>query len=69
MESTKLIQIGFSLSNAQGEQPLRPSTWQFHLHFDLGSENVERDSIEMLQSAGIDFDRLRKEGIPQRKFA
>jgi len=32
-------------------------------------ENVERDSIEMLQAAGINFDRLKKDGIPQRRFA
>jgi hypothetical protein len=69
VESTKLIQIGFSLANANGDLPATTTSWQFHLHFDLSRENVERESIEMLQGAGINFERLKREGIPAGRFA
>lgn len=32
----KLIQVGISLSNEQGEVPEENITWQFNFRFDLG---------------------------------
>jgi hypothetical protein len=69
VEKTKLIQIGLTLADPSGSLPSRISTWQFHLEFDLSKENIVADSIKLLKEAGIDFHKLKSEGIPQRRFA
>ena len=69
VEHTRLIQIGLTVADLHGSLPARVSTWQFHLEFDLGKENIVNDSIKLLKEAGIDFQKLKEEGIPQRRFA
>eukprot|EP00998_Keelungia_sp_KM082_P011344 NODE_759_length_1657_cov_142.803922_g749_i0.p1 GENE.NODE_759_length_1657_cov_142.803922_g749_i0~~NODE_759_length_1657_cov_142.803922_g749_i0.p1 ORF type:complete len:372 (+),score=64.28 NODE_759_length_1657_cov_142.803922_g749_i0:111-1118(+) len=65
----KLIQVGITLTNARGEVPEGACTWQFHFHFDLANDMYAQDSIDLLQQAGIDFDRLKQDGIDQWDFA
>lgn len=69
VERTKLIQVGFTLADPLGRLPFRAATWQFHLEFDLQRESIVPESIQLLRQAGIDFDRLRTQGIPHRRFA
>jgi CCR4-NOT transcription complex subunit 7/8 len=69
VERTKLIQVGFTLADPLGNLPARAATWQFHLEFDLQRESIVPESIQMLKKAGIDFERLRTNGIPHRRFA
>ncbi|EIJ89080.1 CCR4-NOT transcription complex subunit 7/8 [Nematocida parisii] len=63
-----LIQLGISLSNEKGEKPI-PSTWQFNFHFDKKGSMSARESMYVLEQAGIDFDRLYKDGINIEVFA
>ncbi|KAH9385679.1 CCR4-NOT transcription complex subunit 7/8 [Nematocida major] len=57
-----LIQLGISLSNESGEKPM-PSTWQFNFHFDKEGSMSAQESMLVLEQAGIDFDRLSRDGI------
>lgn len=57
-----LIQMGISLSNEKGESP-SPSTWQFNFYFDKKASMSAQESMQILEHAGIDFDKLHKDGI------
>ncbi|KAK6843707.1 CCR4-NOT transcription complex subunit 7 [Apiospora arundinis] len=46
-----------------------PIAWQFNFHFSLKHDMANLSSIESLREAGIDFDRLEREGIEANKFA
>ena len=63
VNQTNLIQVGLTLADAEGRTPWPCCSWQFHLAFDLASERGARESIELLQKAGIPFDQLPLRGI------
>ena len=58
VDKLKLIQLGITLTNAKGEKPPNTTTWQFNLKF-----------ISLLYNCGINFNKLKKEGISHRLFA
>lgn len=53
----KLIQVGFTLVNAQGQLPPNNDVWQFNFHFSLGDDMYSAESIELLRAAGFDFNK------------
>ncbi|KAH9487298.1 Poly(A) ribonuclease pop2 [Psilocybe cubensis] len=57
----KIIQVGITLANEDGEFPQEISTW----HDDMFTP----DSVEQLQKAGIDFGRHEEFGILPNDFA
>lgn len=59
----KVIQLGISLSNADGESPDDCTTWQFNFSFNLAQDMYAQDSIELLTSSGIDFAEHERNGI------
>ncbi|KAI5180713.1 CCR4-NOT transcription complex subunit 7/8 [Nematocida sp. AWRm80] len=63
-----LIQLGISLSNEQGETP-EPCTWQFNFQFDRSKNMSSQESMYLLEQAGINFDKLSKDGIRIDCFA
>jgi len=65
----KIIQLGISLADENGNLPAGVSTWQFNFEFDLDNDESSKDSIELLLNAGIDFQRLKTHGIPVHLFA
>jgi CCR4-NOT transcription complex subunit 7/8 len=65
----KLIQLGLTFSDRNGETPSGVCTWQFNFKFDLSMDMYAQDSIDLLQSSGMDFDRIHKNGIEPSKFA
>lgn len=65
----KIIQLGLTFSDSNGNQPPETSTWQFNFHFDLGSDMFAPESVELLQKAGIDFGRHQEIGIMPNHFA
>lgn len=69
VDNLKLIQVGISLADENGETPKPTSTWQFNLKYDLNTEKYAKDSINLLQEAGINFDQLKERGIPDIRFA
>ncbi|KAK8041903.1 ccr4-not core complex subunit [Apiospora rasikravindrae] len=46
-----------------------PIAWQFNFRFDINKDMANQSSIESLREAGIDFDRLEREGIVSNEFA
>ncbi|KAH6654388.1 CAF1 family ribonuclease [Truncatella angustata] len=46
-----------------------PYAWQFNFHFDVKEDMANESSIQSLQQAGIDFDKLRLDGIDPNAFA
>ena len=69
VDQLKLIQLGITLTNSKGEQPPNTTTWQFNLQFDLDKEVYSSESISLLQKCGINFNKLKEDGIPHKLFA
>lgn len=65
----KLIQLGITFYNHEGERPPGISTFQFNFKFCLGEDMYAQDSIDMLTQAGIQFKRHEEEGIDMTDFA
>jgi len=71
VNSLKLIQLGITLTNKNGEYPTKIPyhTWQFNFKYDEKKDLYSEDSLNLLKSAGIDFEKLKKNGIEHQKFA
>ncbi|EJC97855.1 CAF1-domain-containing protein [Fomitiporia mediterranea MF3/22] len=65
----KIIQIGLTLSDAEGNLPDDVCTWQFNFQFDLQEDMFSPDSIELLRESGLNFQRHLTEGIQPNDFA
>lgn len=65
----KIIQIGITLMNVDGKVPEPVSTWQFNFNFDIDSDPQAATSIALLQNCGIDFAKLKRNGISPLYFA
>jgi CCR4-NOT transcription complex subunit 7/8 len=68
VDNLNLIQFGITLTNEHGNSP-NGNIWQFNLKFDLNREKFAPDSISMLMASGINFNKLRSNGIPYDLFA
>ncbi|KEZ44827.1 Ccr4-not core complex subunit [Scedosporium apiospermum] len=53
----------------RGSQASFPCSWQFNFKFSLKDDMYNEKSIESLQSAGIDFNALERDGIDPHDFA
>lgn len=69
VDQMKIIQLGLSLMDENGNTPPECSTWQFNFHFDLDEDMYAQDFIDMLVSCGIQFRRHKNEGIDHYLFA
>ena len=69
VDNLKLIQVGINLTNSKGEQPPNTTTWQFNLKFDYEKDPNSSESIKLLYNSGIDFNKLKNDGIPHKLFA
>ena len=67
-ESLKLIQLGITLSNSKGENPRPFHTWQFNFEFDYLKDKYSEPSLKLLMSSGINFNKLKENGINHKKF-
>jgi len=65
----KIIQIGISLGDSQGNVPNVVCTWQFNFKFDITSDPHLLRAINMLQKSGIDFGKFNQDGIDVYDFA
>jgi CCR4-NOT transcription complex subunit 7/8 len=65
----KIIQLGMCFCDQHGNHPPGVNTWQFNFQFDVNSDMYAQDSLEMLEKAGLDFDRHRTDGIDVNTFA
>lgn len=71
INSLKLIQLGITLRNKKGEYPTKYPyyTWQFNFKFDVQKDIFSPKSIKLLKNAGINFEKLSKNGIDYKVFA
>lgn len=83
MDLLKIIQLGLTFFNADGEVPstsaleglmpngalmICPTTWTFNFKFSLEGDMYNEDSITLLKKAGCDFDKLARDGIDEDDF-
>jgi CCR4-NOT transcription complex subunit 7/8 len=69
VDNLKMIQLGITLTNEEGMSPASGCTWQFNFKFDLNNDTYLKESISLLEVAGIDFHRFNHEGIDVDYFA
>lgn len=68
MNQSKVIQLGISISKENGETPKPISTWQFNFHFDKKTDDFNKESITLLEKAGLNFEKHEQQGIPHQVF-
>lgn len=64
----KIIQLGITLSDADGKVPVGTHTWQFNFKFSLDDDTFAQDSIDLLSKSGIDFQEHQVRGIDTLDF-
>lgn len=65
----KIIQLGLTFSNEDGELAPGVCTYQFNFKFSLSDDIYAQDSIDLLTRSGIDFRRHEEYGIDVLYFA
>lgn len=65
----RIIQLGLTFYDRQGERRPKTSTWQFNFQFSVSEDMYAQDSIDMLVQAGIQFIRHEQDGINPQDFA
>ena len=64
----KIIQLGLTFSDGNGNYPTGTITYQFNFHFDLDKHMWADDSIKLLERSGLNFQRHRDQGIKATDF-
>jgi CCR4-NOT transcription complex subunit 7/8 len=59
----KLIQLGLSFTDGQGNWAEGCTCWQFNFKFSLKDDMFAQDSIDLLKTSGIDFEAFENYGI------
>ncbi|CAG2164331.1 unnamed protein product [Oppiella nova] len=72
VDELQVIQVGLTLMDGYGRTPydrVGVSTWQFNFRFNLNVDKHSADSIHLLMSSELNFQRLATEGIVSQDFA
>eukprot|EP01118_Nematostelium_gracile_P017631 TRINITY_DN759_c0_g1_i1.p1 TRINITY_DN759_c0_g1~~TRINITY_DN759_c0_g1_i1.p1 ORF type:complete len:295 (-),score=56.28 TRINITY_DN759_c0_g1_i1:86-970(-) len=64
----KLIQLGLTFSDHEGNLPPSVCTWQFNFKFNLNEDMYAQDSIDLLIRSGIEFSKNEEKGIDVADF-
>jgi len=59
----KIIQLGLTFTDENGNLPPGVCTWQFNFKFNLKEDMYAQDSIDLLTRSGIDFRQHEEKGI------
>ncbi len=65
----KVIQLGLTLADENGQLVSENSIWQFNFQFDLESDECSKNAETFLKKSGIDFEKLKTDGISHDTFA
>lgn len=65
----RIIQLGLTFLDENGQTPPMYSTWQFNFKFNLTEDMYAQDSIDLLTNSGIQFKDHEKDGIDPQDFA
>jgi len=65
----KIIQLGITLADSNGNMTTPTSTWQFNLVFNLKKDAHQSESIDLLIKAGLDLNKHAEHGIPATTFS
>ncbi|XP_046362730.1 CCR4-NOT transcription complex subunit 7-like [Haliotis cracherodii] len=65
----KIIQIGFTFMDQDGNRPPNTCTWQFNFKFNLQEDMYAQESIDLLRKSGIQFEKHEQDGIDVGDFA
>ncbi|XP_074649705.1 CCR4-NOT transcription complex subunit 7-like [Tubulanus polymorphus] len=65
----KIIQVGLTFMDENGDSPQPYCTWQFNFKFSLTEDMYAQDSIDLLQNSGIQFTNHAEKGIDVDHFA
>ena len=65
----KLIQLGITLFDGSGNLPKGVCTWQFNFKFNLVEDLYAEESIDLLRTSGLDFEKHSFQGIMPCDFA
>jgi len=68
VDMLKLIQLGLSFSDKDGNWAPGCACWQFNFKFSLSGDMFAEDSIELLKTSGIDFEKSERSGIDVQYF-
>ncbi len=68
VDATQVIQLGVCLADEYGNVPSGNFCWQFNFKYESDIAQVSPQSAQLLTNAGIDFDRLRSDGISYKSF-
>lgn len=64
----KIIQLGLTLSDEDGNLCPNVHTWQFNFKFSLSVDMYAQESIDLLSNSGIDFAKHEEFGIDVEHF-
>ncbi|KAI8580055.1 hypothetical protein K450DRAFT_239155 [Umbelopsis ramanniana AG] len=64
----KIIQLGVTFADENGNLPENACTWQFNFRFNLSDDMYAQDSIDLLTKSGIDFQKHKDYGIDVEHF-
>lgn len=65
----KIIQLGLTFMDEDGNAAPEYSTFQFNFKFSLTDDMYAQDSIDLLQNSGIQFKKHEEDGIDPIDFA
>ena len=69
VDELKLIQLGITLFDKNGNTPSGVCTWQFNFKFDVDLDRSLKQSINVLRDSGINFEKHKTEGIDHHTFS
>jgi CCR4-NOT transcription complex subunit 7/8 len=69
MNLIKIVQIGLTLGNGDGQLATPYCTWQFNFKFNLAEDLHTPEAIASLQQAQYDFSKSERDGIDPADFA
>ncbi|KAG0304558.1 CCR4-NOT transcription complex subunit 8 [Linnemannia gamsii] len=64
----KMIQLGVTFADENGNVPKDACTWQFNFKFNLNDDMYAQDSIDLLIKSGINFQKHEDLGIDIHRF-